>query len=389
LSGLGVDGNILHGIFHTRKDHKAWWKVNLESDFLINEIVVYNRLDCCTERLDNFYVKILKDGKIVWEVLTAKATKVITFDVPGHMVGDQVMIQLKGTDYLHLIEVEVFGRRALDNVALKKPTSQSSNYNSATLSGLGVDGNILHGIFHTRKDHKAWWKVDLESDFLINEIVVYNRLDCCTERLDNFYVKILKDGKIVWEVLTAKATKVITFDVPGHMVGDQVMIQLKGTDYLHLIEVEVFGKRAANQKRCDDLYILEDFTLETTTQPVLNPPIGTSIIASYEYRGTYPIHSGEYIISNINYDSICTVVKSRGAPKCEVEVKIRFCKFIDCERTTMYGKFMASGTGPEPYVISGGTGDLFAAQGTIDSDLRLGDLALTSVTVNLCFKNRG
>lgn len=279
--------------------------------------------------------------------------------------------------------------KALSNVALKKPTSQSSNLRSTTLSGLGVDGNILGSYFHTKVDYKAWWKVNLEGDFLIDGIMVYNRVDCCTERLDNFYVKILKDGKIVWEVLTAKATKVITFDVPGHMVGDQVVIQLKGKSYLHLIEVEVFGKRAAKQKRCDELYILEDFTLETTTQPVPNPPLRTSIIAPYEYHGTYPIHSGEYIISNINYDSICTVVKRLGAPKCEVEVNIRFCKFIDCERTTMYGKFMASGTGPEPYVISGGTGDLFAAQGTIDSDLRLSDLALTSVRVNLCFKNRG
>lgn len=151
----------------------------------------------------------------------------------------------------------------------------------------------------------------------------------------------------------------------------------------------VFCKVLTKQKRCNELYVLEGFTLETTTQLVVNPPLGTSIIASYEYRGKYPINSGVYVISNISYDSICTVVKSRGAPKCEVEVKIRFCEVIDCESTAMYGKFVASRTGPEPYVISGGTGDLFAAEGTIDSDLRLNDLALTSVKVNLCFNNRG
>lgn len=150
----------------------------------------------------------------------------------------------------------------------------------------------------------------------------------------------------------------------------------------------VFCKVLTKQKRCDELYVLEDFTLETNTQPLENPPLGKIIIASYEYRGTYPIKSGVYSISDISYDSICTVVKSNRAPKCEVEVKIRFCKVIDCESTTMYGKFVASGTGPEPYVISGGTGDLFAAQGTIDSELR-DDLALTSVKVNLCFNDRG
>jgi len=166
-------------------------------------------------------------------------------------------------------------------------------------------------------------------------------------------------------------------------------IEYESRGFKWINEQRAFCKVLTKQKRCDELYILEDFTLETTTRPLQNAPLGTITIASYEYRGTYPINSGVYMISNIKYDSICTIVKSRGAPKCEVEVKIRFCKAIDCENTTMYGKFMASGTGPEPYVISGGTGDLFKAGGTVDSELRQSDLALTSVTINLCFNNRG
>ena len=76
--------------------------------------------------------------------------------------------------------------KALSNVALRKPTSQSSNHSATDLSGLGVDGNILGSYFHTQLDKQAWWKVNLEGDFLINGIMVYTCVDYCTERLDNF-----------------------------------------------------------------------------------------------------------------------------------------------------------------------------------------------------------
>jgi len=154
------------------------------------------------------------------------------------------------------------------------------------------------------------------------------------------------------------------------------------------LQADVFCKVLTKQKRCDDLFVLDNFDLETTTPPLQNPSLGDTIIASYQNAGPYPINSGVYTITNVNYDSICTVVKAYGAPKCDIEMKITFCKDESCASTTMSGKFMASGTGPEPYAIYGGTGDLFAAGGTIDAELNVIDLALKNVKVNLCFNNR-
>lgn len=155
-----------------------------------------------------------------------------------------------------------------------------------------------------------------------------------------------------------------------------------------LEEQRVFCKVLTKQKRCDELYVLEGFNLQTDTDPIDNPPLGSNVIASYDYAGSYPIESGVYSISSINYDSICWFVKQFGAPKCDVEVEITFCKAFNCESTTMSGKILASGTGPKPYVISGGTDDLFVAEGTIDSELDVTDLALKNVKMNLCFNDR-
>ena len=88
------------------------------------------------------------------------------------------------------------------NIAKGKKTSQSS-----TLYGAGseraVDGNTnrsWHGgsVTHTQcTNDKPWWEVDLEALYLIDEIKVFNRGDCCSSRLNNFYVMIYNtnDGK--------------------------------------------------------------------------------------------------------------------------------------------------------------------------------------------------
>lgn len=38
-----------------------------------------------------------------------------------------------------------------------------------------------------------------------------------------------------------KAEDVTTFTIPRYIVGDEVMIPLKGSNYLHLVEVEAFA----------------------------------------------------------------------------------------------------------------------------------------------------
>ena len=94
------------------------------------------------------------------------------------------------------------------NVALGKPTAQSSHLISYLgfphSSSEAVDGNTNGDVFgngsvtHTYLQNNPWWYVDLTARYTINRINVYNRQDCCPDRLSGFKV-IIWDGSIqVW-----------------------------------------------------------------------------------------------------------------------------------------------------------------------------------------------
>jgi hypothetical protein len=84
------------------------------------------------------------------------------------------------------------------NVALGKTATQSSTLISSIFPNGGhasyaVDGNIdgnyiNNSVTHTNAEVDSWWVVDLGQVYDIDEIVVWNRTDCCAERLDNFVI---------------------------------------------------------------------------------------------------------------------------------------------------------------------------------------------------------
>jgi hypothetical protein len=42
----------------------------------------------------------------------------------------------------------------------------------------------------TNDEQGAWWQVDLGSQKKISQIIIYNRTDCCVDRLSNYQVSI-------------------------------------------------------------------------------------------------------------------------------------------------------------------------------------------------------
>jgi hypothetical protein len=52
---------------------------------------------------------------------------------------------------------------------------------------------------HTNDEQGAWWQVDLGSRKKISKIIIYNRTDCCVDRLSNYQVTISnKAADAVW-----------------------------------------------------------------------------------------------------------------------------------------------------------------------------------------------
>jgi hypothetical protein len=239
------DGNTngnwnANSVTHTGFDAQAWWQVDLGTVTDIGKVVLYNRTDCCSDRLSNFDVLVSNNGSSWQPVATytdaAPAQIAFSLDVSGRFVR----VQLRGTNYLSLAEVQVFPPQ---NLAAGKTTTQSSTLNGGDASR-AVDGNTngnwnANSVTHTGFDAQAWWQVDLGTVTDIGKVVLYNRTDCCGSRLKNFDLLVSYDGSSWQSVATYpnEAPAQIAFSL--NVSGRFVRVRLPN-NYLSLAEVQVF-----------------------------------------------------------------------------------------------------------------------------------------------------
>ena len=394
-----VDGNtngnwIAGSITHTAYEANPWWQVDLGSSAVISSVVVWNRTDCCSDRLTDYWVFVSNTPFAASDTPATLAARAGTWSshqttapnpntaIPVPSVqGRYVRVQLSGTNYLSLAEVQVIGMAALPSLKLVKahagvfiqgqsgatytitvtntgaaptsgvvsvaetspagltvgamsgtgwtciqtagpctrsdslvpgqsfsditvsvkvdPTAASSLSNGASVSGggapsvsvtdpttilpLGIsnlalgkpadqsgtlanavasratDGNTngawtANSVTHTDLAANSWWQVDLGSASSINTIVVWNRTDCCGERLSDYWVFVSNNPFLATDTLASVQNRADTWKVhltsmpnPATVIpvsvsaGRYVRVQLSGTNYLSLAEVQVYG----------------------------------------------------------------------------------------------------------------------------------------------------
>ncbi len=144
----------------------------------------------------------------------------------------------------------VEGSGALTNLALGKPTKQSSTY-----SGTGVDqgpqhavdgktsGRDPHDLIHTNYEKNPWWRVDLGTKAAIEKIVIYNRTN--PQVLSNLPLELLAsdDGKNWRSVYVHDKSVFKILSVPVKTTGRYVVARLiSDRDALQLYEIEVIGR---------------------------------------------------------------------------------------------------------------------------------------------------
>ena len=174
-------------------------------------------------------------------------------------------VQLSGTGNLSLAEVMVLGTggvAAPTNLALASLATQSSTLpgsGSANSAALAVDGNTDGGYYdgsvtHTNTDVNAWWQTDLRTSVSISSIVIWNRTDCCSERLNDYWVfvsdtpflatdtpaTLMNRAGTIARHQTSAPNPSTTINVTG--TGRYVRVQLSGTNNLSLAEVQVYGQ---------------------------------------------------------------------------------------------------------------------------------------------------
>ena len=137
-----------------------------------------------------------------------------------------------------------------ENIAPEGTSSQSSTAHGG-LASRAIDRNTNGNwgnasVTHTNNESQPWWEVDWSEDKVINEIRIYNRTNCCLDRLTNFTVSVLDNngGTVFSQSYSDAPDPLLSINVAGN-IGRTVRVQLNGTNPLSLAEVEVYGHTAS------------------------------------------------------------------------------------------------------------------------------------------------
>ncbi len=157
--------------------------------------------------------------------------------VPGALAGSPPSLQ----DTAHL-----------QDIAQGKPSEQSSTEFGGT-PDRAVDGDtngdhFADSVTHTSNGPGEWWQVDLGGTFDIREIVIWNRTDCCAERLHDVLVLVSADPfpptavsePTGWSAVIPGVADQET-RIPVEVRGRYVRVQQTVAEYLSLAEVEVWS----------------------------------------------------------------------------------------------------------------------------------------------------
>ena len=147
-----------------------------------------------------------------------------------------VETELTDEEYADLAEGQGYAFKAVDN---------------------DTNGNFADGsVTHTGFQNQPYWEVDLDDTSRIDSITIYNRTDCCINRLSNFSILVgtspidarnLSAAKALDGVSAVEESQSITgnsqtFQMPEGTKGRYVRIQLAGNDtVLSLAEVVIMG----------------------------------------------------------------------------------------------------------------------------------------------------
>jgi hypothetical protein len=148
------------------------------------------------------------------------------------------------------------GRTTLTgNVALNKRAKQSSSFADGDAIPNGATNGVKTGRygFHTAFENRPWWLLDLEAVFPIDKCLLFNRLDCGSERADNIQLLTSVDGRSFTHRYSHTGSTTFGGISTGVYEGGPpllvdlngaharyIRLEINGYGALHLDEVEVY-----------------------------------------------------------------------------------------------------------------------------------------------------
>ncbi|MED6288834.1 hypothetical protein CHARACLAT_030339, partial [Characodon lateralis] len=146
------------------------------------------------------------------------------------------------------------------NVALRGKATQSQRYEGSWdvfgAASNAIDGNTDSAFkdgscSHTARQTNPWWRVDLLDSYIVTQIIITNRRDCCPERINGAEIRIgnsLESNGAenpLAATVSESPTGISEINLPDRMEGRYVTVLIPGSEkILTLCEVEVYGYRA-------------------------------------------------------------------------------------------------------------------------------------------------
>ncbi|KAF7686831.1 hypothetical protein HF521_015224 [Silurus meridionalis] len=300
---LAIDGNRASSLYsysctHTDGQINSWWRVDLLAKYDISNVIITNRGDAVTTRINGAEIHIgsslVNNGNdnprcVVISTIPAGASVNYTCNMRGHYVN---IIVPNIFQYLTLCEVEVYGTPA--NVALGGIATQSSLYTNNFYPNFAIDGKRTSimgsgSCTHTSTQNNPWWRVDLLVVYDISNIIITNRGDCCAERINGAEIHIgnslLNNGNnnprcVVIPSMPAGASVNYTCNMIGRYVNVIIPYVSK---VLSLCEVEVYGVQVPVIRRAFLRVKLN------SSEDLINPTIKDKVLQ--EVRACENVHS--------------------------------------------------------------------------------------------------
>ncbi|XP_055886152.1 uncharacterized protein LOC106061757 isoform X2 [Biomphalaria glabrata] len=204
-------------------------------------------------------------------------------------------ILVRGKGIKDLCSIHLSGGR---NVALKQRTYQTSNYTAFTSSAKAVEGDTSQRLnsLDSSCTHTAAlstppsWTITFTNTLTIDRIVIYNRADCCSQRLSNFTLQAFGEKKelvfhytdsrtlLMYEVIDIRSLTIKSISITANYKDKEVGKKI----ILSLCEVQTYGDcpRGKWGLECDrncpteclDWCNVQDGTCDTRCVGYSNPP---------------------------------------------------------------------------------------------------------------------